>query len=189
MVKPIQLNEEENTMRLTMLGCLMVVSLSVSANQQAPTEIPKADNQPVLGHEEKAALFPGNIQIPARIDTGATTNSMYGVDAKVIEKNGKEYVRFNFIDHNDVAHEMTRPLVERTVVKQASGSQERYVVEMGLCVGDYYKKTNFTLADRSRMTFPILVGRNYLDESLLVSSADKNTVEPNCDVNLAANEY
>lgn len=175
-------------MRFIMMSCLMAASLAVSANQQATTEIPKANNQSVLGHEEKARLFPGNIKIPARIDTGATTNSMHGVDAEVIEKNGKQYVRFNFIDHNDEVHAMTRPLVDQTVVKQASGKQTRYVVEMGLCVGDYYKETRFTLADRSRMTFPILVGRNYLDKSLLVSSADKNTVEPNCDVNLALND-
>ncbi len=174
-------------MRLIMM-CLMAASFTVSANQQITTEIPKANNQPVLGHEEKARLFPGNIKIPARIDTGAATNSMHGVDTEVIEQNGKQYVRFNFIDHNDEAHQMTRPLVAQTIVKQASGKQTRYVVEMGLCVGDYYKQTRFTLADRSRMTFPILVGRNYLNKSLLVSSAEKNTVEPNCDVNLALND-
>jgi len=174
-------------MRLIMM-CLMAASFTVSAHQQITTEIPKANNQPVLGHEEKARLFPGNIKIPARIDTGAATNSMHGVDTEVIEQNGKQYVRFNFIDHNDEAHQMTRPLVAQTVVKQASGKQTRYVVEMGLCVGDYYKQTRFTLADRSQMTFPILVGRNYLNKSLLVSSAEKNTVEPNCDVNLALND-
>ncbi len=166
----------------------MAASLTVSANQQDTTERPKTNNQSVVGYEEKARLFPGNIKIPARIDTGATTNSLHGVDAEVIEKNGKQYVRFNFIDHNNEVHEMTRPLIAQTVVKQANGKQSRYVVEMGLCVGDYYKKTRFTLADRSRMTFPILVGRNYLDKSLLVSSAEKNTVEPNCDVNLALND-
>lgn len=175
-------------MRLMMMVCLLAASLTANANQPVSTEIPKANNQPFLGHEEKALLFPGNIEIPARIDTGATTNSMNGIDTEVIEKNGKEYVRFNFVDHNGTAHQMTRPLVDKTVVKQASGKQTRYVVEMGLCVGDYYKETRFTLADRSRMTFPILVGRNYLDKSLLVSSADKNTVQPNCDVNLALNE-
>lgn len=175
-------------MRLILMGCLLATSLAANANQQLPTEIPKANDKPVLGHEEKARLFPGNIEIPARIDTGATTNSLNGIDAEVFEKDGQQYVRFNFVDHNGTAHKMTRPLVDKTVVKQASGKQTRYVVEMGLCVGDYYKETRFTLADRSRMTFPILVGRNYLDKSLLVSSAEKNTVQPNCDVNLAANE-
>lgn len=175
-------------MRFLMMGCLMAASLVVYANEETLTEIPKADDQPVLGHEETARLFPGNIEIPARIDTGATTNSMYGVDTEVFEKNGEEFVRFTFVDHNDKAHKMTRPLVDKITVKQASGSQTRYVVEMGLCVGDYYEETRFTLADRSKMTFPILVGRNYLDNSLLVSSSDKNTVNPNCDVDLAARD-
>ena len=174
-------------MRYAIMACLLATTLTAYANER-PTQSPTADNQPVLGHEEKARLFPGNIEVPARIDTGATTNSMYGVDTEVFEKNGKEFVRFTFIDHNDKAYEITRPLVDKVTIKQASGKQTRYVVEMGLCVGDYYEETRFTLADRSRMTFPILVGRNYLDNSLLVSSSDKNTVQPDCDVNLAAND-
>ncbi len=173
-------------MRFLMMGCLLAVSLLAHAADETVTDIPKADNEPVLGHEEKARLFPGNIEVPARIDTGATTNSLYGVDTEVFEKNGEEFVRFTFIDHNDKAHKMSRPLIDKITVTQASGEQTRYVVEMGLCVGDYYEETRFTLADRSKMTFPILVGRNYLDNSLLVSSSDKNTVKPDCDVDLAA---
>lgn len=175
-------------MRFLMMGCLMAASVAAYANKETRSEIPTADDQPVLGHQETARLFPGNIEVPARIDTGATTNSLYGVDAEVFAKNGQEFVRFTFVDHNDKAHQMTRPLVDKITVKQASGSQTRYVVEMGLCVGDYYEETRFTLADRSRMTFPVLVGRNYLDNSLLVSSSDKNTVNPDCDVNLAASD-
>ncbi|AFJ02298.1 hypothetical protein Q7C_1143 [Methylophaga frappieri] len=130
-------------------------------------------------------LYPGGIEVPARIDTGATTNSLYGINTREIQKNGTRYLRFTFIDHHGDTHEMTQPLLDEITVVQASGEQTRYVVEMGLCVGNYFEKTRFTVADRSRMTFPVLVGRNYLDNTLLVSSSEKNTVTPNCDDQLA----
>jgi len=168
-------------MRNITLSILMAFSLTAHANENTLD----LKNQSVLGHQEIVTLFPGEVKSTARIDTGAATNSMFAIDTKVIEENGEKLVRFTFIDHEENEHMMTRPLVDTVTVTQASGEQTRYVVEMGLCVGDYYEETRFTLADRSRMTFPILVGRNFLENSLLVSSAKKMIASPECEVKLA----
>lgn len=145
-----------------------------------PFSLPAADKSEIFGHEEEIRLFPGDIQTSARLDTGASTNSLYGIDTEVIEKSDGEYVRFNFVDHNDEKHVMTRPLIEKTTVTQASGKQERYVVEMGLCVGDFYRETAFTLADRERMSVSVLVGRNFMEEGVLVDSDATHTADPRC---------
>lgn len=167
-------------MRYLTLSILMAFSLTAHANKN-PLDI---ENHSILGHQEIVTLFPGNITSSARIDTGAATNSMFAIDTEVIEENGEKLIQFTFIDDKKNEHRMTRPLVDTVTVTQASGEQIRYVVEMGLCVGDYYEKTRFTLADRSRMSFPILVGRNFLENSLLVSSAEKMIASPVCEVNL-----
>ena len=138
----------------------------------------------VFGHEEKVKLFPGGIKATARLDTGAATNSMYAVDTEVVEQGGQKHVEFTFVDHEGKSHRLSRPLIDEVTVTQASGQQRRYVVEMGLCLGDHYENSRFTLADRSHMTFPILVGRNFLKNSVLVSSSDTNTQAPKCDVRL-----
>jgi len=171
-------------MRKTTLGFLIAFSWTAQANEPA-VDIEKMD---VLGHEEIVTLFPGDIQSTARIDTGAARNSMFAIDEEVFIEDGQEMIRFTFIDHEKQEHVITRPVVEKATIKQASGKQTRYVVEMGLCVGKHYQETEFTLADRSRMTFPILVGRNYLDDSLLVSSSEKRIVSPQCEVNLAQSD-
>lgn len=168
-------------MRKLTLSLLLAFSFTVHANE-SKVDI---EQQSVLGHQEIVTLFPGEIQTKARIDTGAATNSMYAVDTKIIEENGEEMVRFTFIDHQDQEYILTRPIVDKVTIKQASGKQTRYVVEMGLCVGTHYEETRFTLADRSRMTFPILVGRNFLENSLLVSSSEKMIASPECEVKLA----
>ncbi len=168
-------------MRKLTLSILMAFSLTAHAEENKID----IEEQSVLGHQEIATLFPGEITTKARIDTGAATNSMYAIDTELFEENGEKMVRFKFVDHKDNEHAITRPLVDTVTITQASGEQTRYVVEMGLCVGDYYEETRFTLADRSNMTFPILVGRNFLENSLLVSSAEKMIASPECEVKLA----
>ncbi|MAK66365.1 MULTISPECIES: RimK/LysX family protein [unclassified Methylophaga] len=168
-------------MRKLTLSLLLAFGFTAHANE-SKVDI---EEQSVLGHEEIVTLFPGEIQTKARIDTGAATNSMYAVNTRVFEENGEERIRFTFIDHEDNEHILTRPIVDKVTIKQASGKQTRYVVEMGLCVGNHYEESRFTLADRSRMTFPILVGRNFLENSLLVSSSEKMVASPECEVKLA----
>ncbi|MDX1574081.1 MAG: hypothetical protein R3341_08645 [Methylophaga sp.] len=81
---------------------------------------------------------------------------------------------------------MNQPLNDKIMVTQPSGDQTRYVAKMGLSVGDYYEESGFTLAGRSKMTLPILVGRNYFDNSLLVRTSDKNRFKLDCEEDLAA---
>ncbi|MFO7580526.1 MAG: RimK/LysX family protein [Nitrosomonas halophila] len=165
---------------------LMGLVTSVSAEPGNPSGEISPDNFSIYGHVEKVALIPDNsklpadIEIPALLDTGAAKSSLHARDIEVIETNDQKLVRFVFDDHNGGQHPMTLPLVKKVSIKQASGKQVRYVVRMGLCVGDHYEKHLFTLSDRSRMTYPVLVGRNFLKHTALVSSRHKMTSEPNC---------
>lgn len=160
---------------------LLAFSLNLSAAEETgPTTMAILDNHAVYGHVETVALLPGGIKTKARLDTGAARSSLYARDPEVFEKKGKEYVRFTFVDHKGKKHRLSRPLVSTTTVRQASGRQTRYVVEMGLCLGEHFEKTHFTLADRRHLSYPILVGRNFLKNSVLVSSTHKMTAKPEC---------
>lgn len=145
--------------------------------------MPAENESEIFGHKEEIRLFPGDIHTSARLDTGASISSLYGIDTKVLEKPDGKYLRFDFVDHNDEKHTITRPLIKKTTVTQASGQQERYVVEMGLCVGDFYRKTAFTLADRGRLSVSVLVGRNFMAEGVLVDANKTHTADPQCQLN------
>ncbi|HRQ05246.1 MAG TPA: RimK/LysX family protein [Nitrosomonas halophila] len=165
---------------------LMGIVTSVSAEPGNPSSEISPDSFSIYGHVEKVALIPddvkaiGDIEIPALLDTGAAKSSLHAKDIEVIETGDQKLVRFIFDDHNGSEYPMTLPLIKKVAIKQASGKQIRYVVEMGICVGDHYKKNLFTLTDRSRMTYPVLVGRNFLKNTVLVSSKHKMTSVPNC---------
>jgi hypothetical protein len=163
---------------LTLMGYLT----SGMAEEHTPIDETNLNDFSVYGHIEKVALIPGDIEIKARLDTGASRSSLNAQDIELVGTKKRRLVRFVFDDRNGNQYPMTLPLVEKVAIKQASGKQVRYVVEMGLCVGGHYKKNHFTLADRSRMTYPVLVGRNFLRDEVLVSSNHKFISEPNCEL-------
>ncbi|PKM36878.1 MAG: hypothetical protein CVV06_08795 [Gammaproteobacteria bacterium HGW-Gammaproteobacteria-10] len=163
------------------LAFMMYMTTAV-AEQEASVLAANMNNYSVYGHIEEVALIPGEIEIKARLDTGASRSSLNAQEIELIESDEQTMVSFIFDDRNGNQYPMTLPLVETIGIKQASGRQERYVVEIGLCVGEHYEKNLFTLADRSRMTYPVLVGRNFLKNSVLVSSKHKMTAKPSCEI-------
>ena len=163
------------------LAFMMYMTTAV-AEQEASVLAANMNNYTVYGHIEEVALIPGEIEIKARLDTGASRSSLNAQEIELIESDEQTMVSFIFDDRNGNQYPMTLPLVETIGIKQASGRQERYVVEIGLCVGEHYEKNLFTLADRSRMTYPVLVGRNFLKNSVLVSSKHKMTAKPSCEI-------
>ncbi len=95
----------------------------------------------VLSLVEKVTLFPNDYTAMARIDTGATSSS---IDASLAEKLGYT------------------PLEKSKVVKSALGINKRHLVKIKLKIKDLLLEEEFTLAERSHMTYTILIGQNIL---------------------------
>jgi hypothetical protein len=79
----------------------------------------------------------------ARIDTGATKSS---------------------IDLTLAAKLMLGPVIESKLIKSAHGSKLRPVIEADIIIKDKKISAHFTLADRSHMKYPMLIGQNILRE-------------------------
>ena len=116
----------------------------------------------IIGSEEVIS-FPeiGIESISARIDTGAATSSL-GV-RKIQEKDGvlcctlpnREMVCFK--DYT------------KKVIKSSFGhTEERYVIRLLVNISGRNIRTDFTLADRSKMKYPVLVGRKLLKNKFIV---------------------
>jgi hypothetical protein len=172
-----------------LISTFIYLSLTFNANLHADIPVQNTSSEhsdeEVYGHIEEILVVPGKIKLQARLDTGALRNSIHAEDIKHFKIDDEDWVSFTVDDHNGNLYKMKRPLIDTVTVQQASGAQDREVVTLGLCVGTVYKESRFTLADRSHMTYPVLVGRNFLKESVLVSSSDKLTAEPDCAFNKA----
>lgn len=135
------------------------------------------DGKLIVGETEDVWLDAVNDLFPARIDTGATTSSLSAQDITEFERDGKPWVSFNMA-HEGVDEKLPveAPLVRYVRIRQASAeeAERRPVVELNLRLGRLSEKTEFTLADRSQMTYPVLLGREFLKDIAVVDIARRN---------------
>ena len=126
---------------------------------------------PIVGWRELVALPALNLSsIPAKIDTGARTSSL---NAQVLEEFSKadgQYVRF-CVDWGGERHECEAIHVDVRGITSSNGeTQQRYVIKTPMTIGDLQFKAEISLADRSEMKFPMLIGRSALRRRFLVDS-------------------
>lgn len=115
----------------------------------------KYNKKTVIGLSEEIILFgPKNKKkkVMARIDTGATKSS---------------------IDIQLAADLSLGPILKAALIRSASGTGLRPVVASRIELADKDIKAEFSLADRSHMKFPVLIGQNILKEGFLVDPAKK----------------
>ncbi|WP_324730565.1 retropepsin-like aspartic peptidase RloA3 [Pseudomonas paeninsulae] len=144
-----------------------------------------AESQQVLGWVEEGVILPENVAVKFKLDTGALTSSMHAEDVERFKKDGDDWVRFNIeledIDTNKQVNSQLERKVERAIkVRGAGGAERRPVVLMKVCLGDRVYEEQFSLNDRDRMNYPVLVGRRTLEKVGLVDSNKTFTVEPDC---------
>lgn len=137
-----------------------------------PTPAPMPDNI-VLGEIEKITIDTLKQTFDARVDTGAATSSLNAVDIEQFERNGKEWVRFHLSDGEktlDPEHWIEAPILRFVKIRQANSDdiQRRAVIELWAQVGKIHEKVQFTLADRSQMSLPVLLGREFIRDIAVV---------------------
>ena len=91
--------------------------------------------------------------VKARIDSGATKSS---IDHKLAEKLG-----------------LTKKILGEKTIRNAHGSVRRKLIEVTIKIADKTITEKFTLADRTSMRFPVLIGRNILKEGFLIDPEKK----------------
>jgi hypothetical protein len=123
----------------------------------------------VIGRAETIALPElGSAEVPARIDTGAKTSSIWA--SHMVEANG--VLQFTLFDqpsplYTGRMHRTTE--FEKVIVASSNGiEQERYKVRLLLKLKGKKIRGRFTLADRSSQAYPVLIGRNVLRGKFIV---------------------
>ena len=105
----------------------------------------------------------------ARIDTGATTTSIDAQDIALFERDGKKWVKFKF-----AGKEIKKKMLGIVSIKRHGAEDtKRPSVMVRLALGDTTRNVKVTLADRSKFTYPILIGRNFLKDMFMVDVSKK----------------
>lgn len=125
----------------------------------------------IIGRAERIDLpKQGIFKVPAKIDTGADSSSIWGTDIRETP-DGLEFRLFGPDSEFYTGELLKFPPEEYEVTRVANsfGQKEyRYKVKLTVRVNGRLVKGSFTLADRSDKTYPILLGRRLLSGKFLV---------------------
>lgn len=153
-----------------------IVTVPAPAAEPATATTAGKMHLPIIGAVEWVTVEPGGIRMEARIDTGAETSSIHAENIQLEEKDGKRYVSFSLLDPasgEKVAIEQR--LRRKVLIRQSEGEPERrYVVRMWLTLGEARTRVDVTLTDRQFLDYPLLVGRNFLIDTMIVDVSQQH---------------
>ncbi len=113
----------------------------------------------------------GLTKVKCKIDTGADSCSIHATRIKEVKVDGSMVLRCNLSPQ--VQLEFTSFKVKQ--VKSSNGiPQTRYKVPMSIMLMGKQFNTEFTLTNRSKMTYPVLLGKNLLRGNFVVDVAKSN---------------
>jgi hypothetical protein len=109
----------------------------------------EVNNKIIVGLTEKVIVKgeSQNREVIARMDTGATKSS---------------------IDVRLAAELRLGPVIDSKLIKSAHGTKLRPVVEVNVEIKGKILQARFTVADRSQMRYPVLIGQNLLKNNFLI---------------------
>lgn len=150
---------------------LVLLSFLLTANTYAK----QSQDTIVAGWLETVILAPWQIQLRAKLDTGAKTSSIHAENIERFVRDDKEWIRFSLPTgkaSNAIPNSIETPLVRDVLIKRHNlDSIKRPVVELSFCINSHYYKSEFSLADRHNYNYPLLLGRRFLENNIIVDSA------------------
>ncbi|WP_423836796.1 ATP-dependent zinc protease [Stutzerimonas stutzeri] len=144
-----------------------------------------ADSKSSFGWVEEGLIMPEETRVKFKLDTGALTSSMHAENIDRFKKDGDDWVRFtveleDMDSDKQVETRLERKVVRKIKVRGAGGAEDRPVVLMKVCLGNRIHEEQFSLNDRDKMNYPVLIGRRMLEDVGPVDSSKTFTTEPNC---------
>ncbi|MDB6445559.1 ATP-dependent zinc protease [Pseudomonas sp. 21TX0197] len=130
-----------------------------------------AGEKTVYGLNEYAALQGIDLEVAAKLDTGAKTASLSARDIKRFKRNGESWVRFYLAIDAAHSHPIERPLARVSKIKRRAGDYDpeegkkytaRPVIELDICMGSALRSIEVNLTDRSAFQYPLLIGSEAL---------------------------
>lgn len=128
----------------------------------------------IIGRTERMAIADLVLNVPAKIDTGAYRSAIHCKSVKEVKRSDGNVLKVELLGHpcSPVVYKLEFTDYEKVEVTNSFGqAEERYEVRLRIKLGPKVLNTSFTLADRSKNLFPILIGRKILKGRYFVDVA------------------
>jgi hypothetical protein len=115
-------------------------------------------NKTIIGIIEDVTIYGVNdklknkLKVFAKIDTGATKSS---IDIKLVDSMN------------------LGPIIRTKIIRSAEGSSRRPIVKIKIKFANKIITEEFTVANRSKMKYPVLIGLNILSKGFLIDPVKK----------------
>ena len=170
-----------------MLSLLVLFSCAGHNAKVVPGIVPNSAKEPkivkvmpnnIIGAVENVYLLPMKSAFQSRIDTGATSSSLDAEYVKRFERDGKSWVEFKVVNKTTgEQYVYEKPISRRIKIKRIGENEDRPSVEMDVKMGGETFKAEFTIAEREKFEYQVLVGRNILSGRAIVDVSLSNTLK------------
>lgn len=173
--------------RFLLIACLFFMCSACSINDKPKhTFIPAIEvkTKPevkhvlgIIGAVEPVYILPMKASFQARIDTGAETSSLDVDEYHFFERDGEKWVSFKITNSaNNEPHVFEQKLRRKVSIRRIEKNEIRPVVKLNIKMGGQIIKADFTLAQREKFDYQVLIGRNVLTGRAIVDTALSNTL-------------
>lgn len=131
----------------------------------------------IIGRSEELKFVEFEIHdVPAKVDTGAYRSAVHADQIKLVEGEHGTELSFRLLGGHPVCGEFatvfSTPHYTKVWIANSFGHrEERYEVKLKVKLGPKVFWATFTLADRSKKIYPILLGRKLLNGRFLVDTS------------------
>ena len=107
--------------------------------------------------------------LKAKIDTGATISALHATHIEEFNFKGVKHVKFRL--YQSKSYKMIKkPVVGYKMIKNSFGKKQiRPLINISIKIGNNTIDTIITLTTRSRMTYPVLIGRSTLNNNYRIN--------------------
>lgn len=150
-------------------------------------EVSFPETKLVLGWLENIRMYPGGMIMRAKLDSGARSNAIHAENIDTFDgADGRRMVSFTILkDHDNPDSEridLVLP-IEREVnikLRYTSVRDERPMVNLEFCIAGIRHTALFSLTERSDFLYPVLLGREFLKEHVIIDPSETFTHRTGC---------
>lgn len=145
----------------------------------------RSEEKEIVGWVEKVKIYPSNLIVQGKLDTGADYSSLSATKIEEFQKDGTEWVKFSVSNRYGEEREISARVQRTALIKRHGGKapSKRPVIRLAICLGSHYMETDVNLVDRSNFDYQMLIGRNFLAGNVLIDPASTYMAEPACQGN------
>ncbi|MDO6775251.1 RimK/LysX family protein [Shewanella sp. 3_MG-2023] len=173
---PITFGDSTRTVKVNLRNrATMDYKLLIGRNWLKGKYVVDVSEQKLIGPTADISIVESGLIFDTRIDTGAVENSLHATNLHIIgedkinmENNVGKDVTFTTMNEKGEKAQVTARIHSTSLIRNAQGSEIRYMVTLTLGEPGQEFKVDVNLRDRSKMTYKLLIGRNWLQGHYIV---------------------